>query len=674
MSLRFYGTLFAATTFITLSPAALRAQPLYIDVPVGSYGTLTAPDTLLIQRDIKRIPGGADVVPAKDFQDGYPLTMKDMLAKTPGVLAQPRWGEESRLSIRGSGLSRGFHMRGINLLQDGIPFNFADGSGDFQEIDPLVLRHIEVYRGGQGLRYGAATLGGAINMVTPTAHTVDYNGILRAEGGSNKTARLHAQAAKIFEGFDIFAATTKSISDGWRQQSEQNNTRFTTNIGVPLGDKAETRFYLSWNDINQEVPGTLSKQNALNNPTAAPAINILNDYARDVRSLRVSNRTAMQLDNGLKLEVGGYVNDKSLYHPIFEVIDQDSIDTGLFARLAGKYAIGGYKNEFVLGMNGGHGVNDAKRFVNIRGNRGALTSDVKQTANNIELYGENSLEFIPSWNLVTGLQATMAMRDFTDHRNAANNDDKIYRSLNPKIGLLWKAAPETEIYASLTRSSEVPTFSELVQGAFPGFIPVKLQKAWTAEIGTRGSNGPLSWDVTAYHARVRDELLQFSLAPDVPASTFNADKTIHQGIELGAGWQATNEISFSAIYNLNDFKFDSDQQFGDNDLAGAPRHQLRFSAKYERAGFSIEPNVEYVPQAAWVDFANNLKADTYATIGLKAGYDINDNINLFVDARNLTDEKHIATFSTITNANIANADVFYPGEGRSAFAGIKVKF
>lgn len=87
-------------------------------------------------------------------------------------------GGGSRLSIRGYGLSRGFHLRGINLLQDGIPFNFSDGSGDFQEIDPLILQHVEVYRGGNDLRYGAASLGGAINMATPTAANLPYNVLL----------------------------------------------------------------------------------------------------------------------------------------------------------------------------------------------------------------------------------------------------------------------------------------------------------------------------------------------------------------------------------------------------------------------------------------------------------------------------------------------------------------
>jgi iron complex outermembrane receptor protein len=222
-----------------------HAQNLNVTVPVGTGGSLTAPSLLSVDRAMRNIPGGADMVPAEDFKKSHAVSLKDVLKKTPGVLAQPRYGEETRLSIRGSGLSRSFHLRGIRLLQDGVPITFADGSGDFQEIDPLTIRHAEVYRGGNGLQFGAATLGGAVNLVTPTALDTGYNALLRMEGGSNSTARLHAQAAQVFEHGDMFAAATSAVSEGPRFHDEQNNRRLSGNAGLKLGDFAETRFYIA---------------------------------------------------------------------------------------------------------------------------------------------------------------------------------------------------------------------------------------------------------------------------------------------------------------------------------------------------------------------------------------------------------------------------------------------
>ena len=51
---------------------------------------------------------------------------------------------------------------------DGIPINTADGLFDLFEIDPTAYRYVEVYKGANALRYGANSLGGAINFVTPT--------------------------------------------------------------------------------------------------------------------------------------------------------------------------------------------------------------------------------------------------------------------------------------------------------------------------------------------------------------------------------------------------------------------------------------------------------------------------------------------------------------------------
>ena len=113
------------------------------------------------REQIERVPGGVAVVGREAFEDQYALTFRDTLGLVPGVFAQPRFAEEVRLVIRGSGLGRNIHLGGVTLLQDGVPINLADGSGDFQEIDPAVIRHLEVYKGANGLVHGASSLGGA---------------------------------------------------------------------------------------------------------------------------------------------------------------------------------------------------------------------------------------------------------------------------------------------------------------------------------------------------------------------------------------------------------------------------------------------------------------------------------------------------------------------------------
>ncbi|HAC60036.1 MAG TPA: TonB-dependent receptor, partial [Rhodobiaceae bacterium] len=174
--------------------------------PAFPHGTLTVPGVAEAQREMSLIPGAVSVVPAARYQDLYAHNFEDVMDFTPGVYARKRFGAEVRLSIRGSGLSRSFHMRGLEILQDGIPYNLADGAADFQEVDPLIAQHIEVYKGGNGLRFGSATLGGAVNFVTPTAYTAEAENLVRLEGGSYGTARIHTQTARIVGNTDFFAA------------------------------------------------------------------------------------------------------------------------------------------------------------------------------------------------------------------------------------------------------------------------------------------------------------------------------------------------------------------------------------------------------------------------------------------------------------------------------------
>ena len=91
--------------------------------------------------EFERIPGGATLVDAQSYKNGRSSTLQDALGMATGVFVQLRFGsEEARLSIRGSGLQRTFHGRGLLLLQDGVPVNLADGSFDFQAIEPESVR------------------------------------------------------------------------------------------------------------------------------------------------------------------------------------------------------------------------------------------------------------------------------------------------------------------------------------------------------------------------------------------------------------------------------------------------------------------------------------------------------------------------------------------------------
>lgn len=653
-------------------------------------GTLTVPGVGETQEELSRMPGAVSIVPAENYEDTYAHNFEDVMDFTPGVYARKRFGAEVRLSVRGSGLSRSFHMRGLEILQDGVPYNLADGAADFQEIDPLIAQHIEVYKGGNGLRFGSATLGGAINFVTPTGYTAPAENLVRIEGGSFGTARLHSQTARVYGETDVFAAMTGNNVEGFRKQEREQSFRFSGNIGHRFNDRAETRFYLISNTVDQELPGTLTLAQAENNPEMANPGNIALDQQRNVRSIRVANKTALDLGDGAALEFGGYAGYKRLYHPIFRVLDYRGPLAGLFARYTSEGTLGGNRNIFTMGGDFSWSEVDAKQYTNISGSRGALAASGTQTATNLKLYAENQFYVMEDVALVGGLQGITSYRKFENDLAAAQNDSTDFTSVSPKAGVLWDFAENAQVYANVTRSYEPPTFSELVQATVFRFVPLDPQRAVTFEIGTRGTGETVAWDVALYRAEVKGELINFTISPSIPASTFNADETIHQGIEasltldVGAHGLETllpegSRLLLEQAYMFSDFAFDGDPVYGDNKLAGMPPHVYAAALRYmspapNGLGWDIAPKVEWVPDGGYVDYANNLEAPGYATLGIEGGVDLAEGVRLFVDARNLTDENYISTYSTITDATVAATNVFYPGEGRSVFAGLKIAF
>lgn len=248
---------------ITASAAENQQTPpqqLPETVVQGKKYSLTAPALEVIREEIQQTPGGVSVIDAETYKRGRATTLKDALDYTPGVLVQSRFGsEEARLSIRGSGIQRTFHGRGLKLLQDGVPLNLADGGFDFQAVDPLAASRVEVLRGANALELGSTTLGGAINFISPTGYDASPLAI-RLEYGSFGSMRGQITTGGVQGAIDYYASFSHFSQDGYRDHSKQDNQRFFFNIGDRLSPVLETRFYVTYAKTNSELPGNLTKQ------------------------------------------------------------------------------------------------------------------------------------------------------------------------------------------------------------------------------------------------------------------------------------------------------------------------------------------------------------------------------------------------------------------------------
>ena len=675
--------LFAAAALPALAPTDLFAAetPTTVDTVIvtGARNPEDPPVVGDARKRLSETPGAVSVISAESYEKRFAIALDDMLRDAPGVYAQRKWGGDIRISIRGSGIGNANHNRGLLIAQDGLPLNEADGFGDSQSIDPLIARFTEVYRGGNALRFGGALLGGAINVVTPSGRNAGFENRVRIDGGSYGLLREHVALARQSGDWDVFAAATNQTGQGYRPQSQQNLQFGALNVGRSFGNDREVRLIINGWNINQEIPGSLTLAQFNANPRQPAPGNYANDNGRSQRGIRTSLRTTWRLNDSTVLEAGGYAVWKDLDHPIFQVIDQQSRNYAAFARLDWEGEIGGLRADAYAGLWARTGDLDSNFYVNVKGARGAPTSRTLQNADATDVFAEGRLFVTPRLALVAGGTWGQAKRDYqsfaipgvaaTFNLKAA----KDYDWVAPRLGLLWEADDGAQAFANVTRSVEPPNLGSL-SPTNTGFAPVQAQEAWTAEAGFRGRRGPLLLDVTIYRAWLNKELLQFTVGPNIPASTFNADKTVHQGIEAALDWTIGKGLRLRQTYTLSDFRFDGDAQYGDNRLPIVPRHFYRAELRYDHpAGWFVAPSLEWSASKIQVDYSNLTQAPAYAVLNLNAGYAVNDRISLFIDIRNLTDKDYISNIQAQIRATAASA-AYWPGDGRSAFTGLSVAF
>ena len=320
----------------TASPSAVLPTVTVTATKSPDQSTLTQPDLPTARRRIEQSAGGASVVDADVYTQGRVSTLSDALGNATGVYAQPRFGaEEARVSIPGSGLQRTFHGRGLKLMQDGVPLNLADGSFDFQAVEALSARYVEVWRGANALQYGAGNLGGAINFVSPNGYNSDLIRA-RAEAGSFGYRRGQLATGNVVGAFDYYLATSLFEQDGFRRHAKQDTRRNFANLGYQLTPQLETRFYVGHVESISALPGSITKRQLGVDPRAANAGSVSGDQHRDIEWTRVSNKTVYRPDNRQQLEFFVYSSEKRLNHPIFQVIEQENRDYGMEARMRSK--------------------------------------------------------------------------------------------------------------------------------------------------------------------------------------------------------------------------------------------------------------------------------------------------------------------------------------------------
>ena len=657
------------------------------------------------REEIRRVPGSVDVIGEQQIKESRASNLQDVLEFTPGVWIRPRFGaaDESQLSIRGSGLRNNFHLRGVNVLLDGFPYGNADGFADFESLELLDTKRVEIYKGGNALRFGGFTLGGAINLVTKTGADA---GLLeaRSEAGSFGFFKNHLATGQIYGPFDLYLGLTDVQLDGYRQHADQVRRRVYSSWGYRLPGGTSVRFDLNYVRSEESLPGALTQQELDRNPRKADPANLSLRMAaaRDYDYTRGALTVRTPLSETQTLEWATQLNYQDLHHPLaFAVIDDTTYSYSTELRWINAAPLYGHGSRLTAGVQFFGTRQIDANFTNTAGAPATLTRNQLNLATSVGAYAEEQLDVTPTFTAVLGGRAHYSIREVRDRflrdgpgdRDCNDSDAVDFHAFSPRAGFVWRVRPTVQVYGNASHSYEPPLLLELTApGQLQGNLgQLAAQKAWQFELGTRGDLGKrLGWDLSIYDIELWDEIQNVNVTP-FPFAPFtipryrNIDRSRHTGLEAGADLLLVEDLArrvglgttgdslrLRAAYTFSRFVFVDDVNFGNNDLPGAPRHFVRGELRYDHAsGFWLAPNFETVPHGYYVNSENNARTQAYTTFGTRVGYRYAPwQLSAFVEGRNLTD----ATYTSSVVVDAANRRFFEPADGRAFYGGVEWRF
>ena len=345
-----------------------------------------------------------------------------------------------------------------------------------------------------------------------------------------------------------------------------------------------------------------------------------------MRTRRLAAKGTWDIDEGSRLEFGLSYEDQHLYHPIVDkvLVDFDGpgplepVEVFSLLRDADQRTVAGMvrynvtvgDHDVLAGLNVADTHEQGGNYRNDGGRRNGLSALTDKRSDSVEVFLVDRWKFAPDWTLVYGAQGVVTGRDVRTTDVASGsvvNPKDDYSSFNPRVGVIRALSPTSELFASASRLYEAPTTFELEDDARGDGSTLDAMHGNVIEVGMRGATAGVAdatrwhWDVSAYYARLRDEILSID-DPAAPGTSLsaNVDRTVHAGIEalVGASFPFGNgahriEPLVSASYNA--FSFDGDAVYGDNDLPAAPEYAVRGELMYRHDGgfFAGRPSISW---------------------------------------------------------------------------------
>ncbi|XHF33656.1 TonB-dependent siderophore receptor [Pseudomonas chlororaphis] len=636
-----------------------------------SYTTGTMATATKLPLTLRETPQAVTVITRQRMDDQAMTSINDVVNATPGLFLDYSSGP-GRQAYK----ARGFNID--NLMYDGIPSGY-DGVNVGSQPNLAMFDRVEVVRGATGLVTGAGNPSAAINLVrkrplaeqrvtlTGAAGTWDnYRGELDASSPLNDSGTLRGRVVTSYrdansfiddvgERHNLFYAVTEAdLSDdttltvGFSNQKDKTNYFWGSSmIGL---DGHHLDLPRSYN------PGTYweNKDQEINTVFAEIRQQLANDWKLQVNA-NYSEQNA--------LFSGSYqsrwVND-TLARTVYQS-KADENQAGLDAFFSGPFEAFGRSHELVVGAS--------KRIYDLTTHNyspydtnwpiNAGKPDFVHTNNTREVTTQDGVYLTTRLSLADPLKLILGGRlDWYDYDNRDGDGDyKVTRNVTRYAGLIYELDDHHSVYASYS-DIFTPQSNKGTSGN-----PVKPIVGKNYEVGIKGEylGGALNASLAVFRVDQENRAVQV-FVPNCPQSScYEASGEIRsQGIDfelqgaLTDNWQIGGGYTYARTHTIKDAA--NPQNVNKQFDTDTPEHLFKLTTRYNfqgpleklRVGGNISWQSRMYNDIELLDGGNyRLKQGAYAVTDLMAGYRVNDNLDLQLNANNIFDRKY---YSTIANS------------------------
>lgn len=637
------------------------------------------------------VAGSVDAVDGATLREQqWRVNLSETLSRVPGLLVQNRqnFAQDLQVSSRGFGARSTFGVRGVRLIQDGIPITMPDGQGQTASFDLDGAGSVEVLRGPLAALYGNAS-GGVIHLITeeaPAQPTAEVSGAAGSQGSWRVGARAGVRSGSV----GLTANASRFETDGYRDHSAAQRDLANAKLRWDMDPQASLTLVANTlrQPDTQDPLGLTAEQLAADR--RQPGANAVEFNTRkSIRHEQAGMVYRRDFKEAGQLEASLYTGQRQVRQylgiPLVAqgptasggVVDLDRDFNGAGLQWQQRGELQGQRYTVTAGLAYDRMKEHRTGFVNDNGVQGELRRDEQNTVSSFDQYLIGSLQLSERWKLQGGLRHSTVRFDSADRYITALNPDDSgntrYGSTSPALGLLFQLTPEVNLFASVGRGFETPTFAELSyrpNGLTGLNLDLQAATSRNAELGVKAQLASgLRASAVLFRADTRNDVVSASSSGGRTVFS-NAGSTRRDGVELSLDASFDGGFTAYAAYTLTRAQFrelvtTAGDDLSGNRIPGVPRQVFfgELAWRHAASGFSTAAEAR-ASSRIYTSDANAASAPGYGVLNWRGGFEQRSGawrFTQFLRVDNLFDRDHVG--SVIVNE--ANQRFFEPAPGRT---------